>query len=459
MTALLERPPGGRALGRAAAAPGADPAATDLWPRTTRVLPWSLAGFLVMLWVVPFDAVSLPIPLPLDAKLDRPLLAGLALLWLASLLVVTGVARPRLRLTGLHAAVALFFVLAVASVLLDAGGLAVVGDLSLALKKLVLLVFYVLFFVIVGSVIRPGEVPRFVALLLGLAALTSAATVYEYRSHFNPFYQWWAHVLPVIPPLDLDQIDYTGRLTIFGPMAHPLELALSIGLALPFALGMALHHPERRRRLLGLALTGVLLAGIFATQRKTGLLGSGVALLVLLAYRPRSVRRLLPLGLGLVVMLHVLAPGAIGGLREQLQPQRLSGTSSTQQRADDYQGVSPDIRAHPALGRGYGSYDPMKYRILDNEYLSLLISVGVIGTAAFTLVLLAGMGVAHPLARGRDPVRGPPARAASAAVASFALGAALFDVLAFSHVTYLLFFVLGLVVALRRPERVARAAA
>jgi len=39
-------------------------------------LPWGLAGFLVMLWLLPFDSVDLPIPLPLDAKLDRPLLLG-----------------------------------------------------------------------------------------------------------------------------------------------------------------------------------------------------------------------------------------------------------------------------------------------------------------------------------------------------------------------------------------------
>jgi hypothetical protein len=43
--------------------------------------------------------------------------------------------------------------------------------------------------------------------------------------------------------------------------------------------------------------------------------------------------------------------------------------------------------------------------------------------------------------------------AASGSIASFVVGSALFDVLSFAHVTYMLFFVLGLVVAAQQPER------
>ena len=40
--------------------------ADDVWPHTTRALPWALAGFLTMVWLVPFDSISLPVSLPLD---------------------------------------------------------------------------------------------------------------------------------------------------------------------------------------------------------------------------------------------------------------------------------------------------------------------------------------------------------------------------------------------------------
>ena len=43
--------------------------------------------------------------------------------------------------------------------------------------------------------------------------------------------------------------------------------------------------------------------------------------------------------------------------------------------------------------------------------------------------------------------------AASGAIASFVVGSALFDVLSFAHVTYMLMFVLGLIVAAQQPER------
>ena len=33
--------------------------ATDLWPRTTRVLPWTIAAFTAMLFLVPFDAMTI----------------------------------------------------------------------------------------------------------------------------------------------------------------------------------------------------------------------------------------------------------------------------------------------------------------------------------------------------------------------------------------------------------------
>ena len=31
--------------------------------------------------------------------------------------------------------------------------------------------------------------------------------------------------------------------------------------------------------------------------------------------------------------------------------------------------MQPDVAAHPTFGRGYGSYDPHKYRIIDNQYI------------------------------------------------------------------------------------------
>ena len=44
-------------------------------------MPWIVAGFLAMVWLLPFDAIELPVHLPLDAKLDRLLLLLVGALW------------------------------------------------------------------------------------------------------------------------------------------------------------------------------------------------------------------------------------------------------------------------------------------------------------------------------------------------------------------------------------------
>ncbi len=57
----------------------------DDWPRTTRLLPWMLAVFLAMLWLVPFYSIELNASLPIDMRLDRLLLPFLVGTWLLAL--------------------------------------------------------------------------------------------------------------------------------------------------------------------------------------------------------------------------------------------------------------------------------------------------------------------------------------------------------------------------------------
>ena len=41
------------------------------WPHTTRALPWALAGFLAILWLVPFNSITMSASLPIDLRFDR----------------------------------------------------------------------------------------------------------------------------------------------------------------------------------------------------------------------------------------------------------------------------------------------------------------------------------------------------------------------------------------------------
>jgi hypothetical protein len=456
-------------------APAAAPVGDD-WPHTTRLLPWALAGFVAMLFLVPFDALDLPIGLPLNSSLDRPLLVGLVGLWLASMAVLRGEARPRLRLTRVHFAVVAFFAVCCVGVALDGAALANMDEVTLVVKKLSLLASYLVFFFIVASALRAREVARFAVLIVVLGSIVAVATVVEYRWHYNVFYETWGKVMRITRPADLDAPDSIGRLTVYGPTSQPLELAALLAMVLPFAVMGAIDAGTRRRRLLYALATGLLLAGGLATSRKTSLVAPLGALALLAAYRPRAIARsLLGMGVVLVVVVHLVSPTALGSVLSQLEPGHVNGVLTTTDRTARYDAVAPDVMRHVLLGRGFASYDPHKYRILDNEYLGLLIGTGVVGVLAYAGILLAMMSLAHGTirawrrerrggrdSRGRDlsdgerHVRGSGrerepsslALAALACIGVVALTSALFDVLSFPHVPYLLFFVAGMIVAL-----------
>lgn len=428
----------------------------DDWPHTTRVLPWALAGFMAMLFLVPFQSVELPG----GANLDRPLLVALLLLWLCTLALVSGAARPRVRLTIVHFAALGFFALCCLGVALNGHALANMDELGLTAKKLGLLLSFILFFVVVASVVRPREVPRYVALMVGLGALLGIATVIEYRTHYNVFYALWGKVLPVTPPAELDTTDSIGRLNVLGPTDQPLELAALLAMVLPFALMGSIEAVTRRRRVLYVIAVALLLAGGVATSRKTSLVAPAAGVLLLAVYRPRTVARsLLGLAVVLGIVVHITSPGALGSVLEQLEPGHVNTVATTTDRVARYDAVRPDIMSHLLIGRGYGSYDPHKYRILDNEYLGVLIAVGLLGLLAYVAILLAMMLLAHRSIRGPDPRRASLALAALASVGVILVASALFDVFSFPHVPYLLFFVGGLIVALRNRSPTAAPAA
>jgi polysaccharide biosynthesis protein PslJ len=417
---------------------------TDDWPNTSRVLPWALAGFLVILWVVPFDAIALPFSLPFEAKLDRVILAVVAVIWLASL-AVGGDGSPRLRRTPMNIGMAAFFAAALASVLINSGTLVNLGEFSLAIKNLALLGSYMTFFFVASSVIRPTEVQAFITLTIGLACLTALGTIYEYRSDLNVFFSWTAQLLPgaigVAP--DTVGVDSIGRRAVSGPTGHGLAVTTMLALALPFAIDRVLQVKDLASKLAYGLAAAIILGGAAATVRKSAVVVPLAAITALVLYRPRDIRRMVPLGIALLVMIHVLSPGAMGSIRSQFS----AGGSSApvEGRTEDYNAVAPDLLHSVAIGRGYGSYDPHRYRYLDNQYLGLRITTGWVGVSAFVIMVLSVLA----LTRRRLPgaLRSPPAVAAAAGAVGFAVASALFDVLAFPQVPYLFFFVAAIAVA------------
>lgn len=438
---------GGARTPRAPRQEAADPG-DDCWPHTGRMLPWSLAAFIAVVWLVPFTQIELDVPSPIDLTLDRLVLPLVIGAWLVAL--VTGGARaPRLRLTWTHVALAGFVGCAFLSVALSANYLNGTGELDLLIKKLPLLVSYVLVFAIAASGIRSREVGAFLTYTLVLAVICAVGLVWEYRFNTNLFFTVANAVLP--GNFDIasynDALDHLGRRSVRGPADVSLEAVTMLSLALPIAL---IRFVDVRtwgpRVLYGLAACA-LLAAIVATNRKSALLAPAAVFVTLACFRPRELLRLAPLGVVMLGLVSALSPGALGTTLNQILRSDRGTVPTVSDRVADYDAIRPDLWTHFAFGRGFGSYDHATYRILDSEILHRLVETGVLGLVAFLLIPIAVIAGARRAIAGGDPQRVPAALVGAAAGACFLVVSFLYDVLSFPHGVYIFLYVAGLVAA------------
>ena len=84
----------------------------------------------------------------------------------------------------------------------------------------------------------------------------------------------------------------------------------------------------------------------------------------LLRERANSVENV---GLVMVIVVTFLSPGAIRGTIDQFIRPDAASVATTADRTADYDAIRPDLWTHLLLGRGYGTYDPATYRILDSS--------------------------------------------------------------------------------------------
>jgi hypothetical protein len=424
-----------------------DPMDGDDWPHTTRLLPWMFAGFLAVLWLVPFNYIQLTVKMPIDLKFDRLVLPFVVATW-AIALMVGGRARPRLRPTWIHAGVGVFVLCAFLSVIANAGALNRDLELDGSVKALPLLLAYASLFVLASTGVRAREVRAFLTYTVVLGVICAIGVLWEYRFKQNLFYEWSDKLLPsqlfTVEKLDTSAVDDVGRRLVRGPAALPLETVAMLAMALPIAL-VRLTEAEgwRKRVVYGLAVALVLSASL-ATFRKSALLGPVAVILMIAYFRRRELLKLAPLALVLVVFVHVLAPGALGKTSRQFDPSAL-GVTTVSDRSADYDAIRPDLWTHLLLGRGWGGYPRLSYRTLDSQILGQIVEMGTLGLIAFLLMIVAVVAGARATIGGRDPTWAPMALQGAAAAVSFLVMSTLFDVMAFPHATYIFLYMAGLV--------------
>ncbi len=432
----------------------------DDWPHTTRPLPWLIAFFLALIWLVPVDAISLTVNLPFDLHLDRIVLPFIVLAWGMGV-AVGGRNAPRLALSGIHIAIAAFLLVCFLSVIVNLEALNQALEIKIAIKQLLLLTSWCALFGVIASSVRPSEVRAFVKYILILGVICGVGVIWEYRFHYNAFYGFSESIFTgvfVTNAPALGGVDEIGRVVVLGPTAVGLEVAAMLSMALPIALIGLMTSPRLRHQILyGLAAC-IIMAGGLATYKKTAIVAPAIVLVALGVMWPRRLLRLVPLLVILVGASHFLAPGAIGSVIQQFTGGKLTAVGTTVHRLDGYDAVRPIVMSHPILGEGIGGYNSLLNRILDNQMLDNLIQTGVVGEFAFIAMIVSVVWTAVPLVRGSTDDRSKAALAAACAAVSFLTVSFLFDSMAYTHVPYIFLTFAGLLVVLASPEAPARVA-
>ena len=140
-----------------------------------------LAFFIAIVWLTPFNDISLNANLPVELRLDRIVLPFVVIVWLLALAAGERFA-PRLRLTWIHVAIGIFLACAFLSVVTDAHYLNQTLEFQLSFKKLPLILSFASIFLIASSAVRRGEVRPFLTYTLALAVIVAVGMIVEYRT-------------------------------------------------------------------------------------------------------------------------------------------------------------------------------------------------------------------------------------------------------------------------------------
>lgn len=185
--------------------------------------------------------------------------------------------------------------------------------------------------------------------------------------------------------------DLVVRSSFVRPSAtasHPIEFGAVLVMSLPFAIHQARFAP-RDKRVHRWLQVGLIVLVTPLTVSRSAVLALAICAIVLLPTWSKSERRkaytavLAGLGVSLLVLPELIV--TIGNLFLHI-----GSDSSTQYRTDAISWSWSYIVRNPWLGRGFGTFQPNLYFFTDDQYLSSLISTGVVGVFALLMLFVVG---------------------------------------------------------------------
>jgi polysaccharide biosynthesis protein PslJ len=228
---------------------------------------------------------------------------------------------------------------------------------------------------------------------------------------------------------------------------HPIEFGVVLAALLPLALHRALLRWGGK---LVVPPAATIAVATFMSVSRSAVLATIVALAVLmLGWSWRWRRRALLLAPVFVIALRQAIPGLVGTIISLFR--NLGNDPSVSGRTGDYDVVLWLYHDHEIFGRGLFTFVPRYYRILDNQYLMLLLELGLVGLAAALLLFGTGFFSARTTFRRAATFE---SRHLGLALSGSILGLFViygtFDALSFPMAAGLTFLLLGMAGAARR---------
>lgn len=437
-------------------------AATYRWALQWHVL---LAAMFFVILFIPIRRYALPGDLPFELEPYRLAVALIAAGWVASLL-----ADPRVRLqrTGLEGPLVLLLLAIMGSLVVNPGRVASVEP-EVVKEVMFFASFLIVLYLIVSVARSQGKIDFLVKALVGGGAVVAAFAVIEARSGYNPFNQL-SGFIPLLETLHIPDPSGRGaRLRVYASAQHPIALGAALVMLIPLAVYLVRRS---RARVWWLAIV-LLLLGALATVSRTSVIMLVVVALVFLWLRPVETKRLWPLLLPALILVHFALPGTIGTLKSAFTP--AGGLIEEQRKSEGNRGagrvadLGPALRGEfaprPLLGQGFGTRVVDKgpkenAAILDNQWLATLLETGLAGFAAWLWLFKRFIQRLGSRAKRDLTETGWLAAGLTASVAAYVVGMFFYDAFSFIQVTFFLFIMLGLGCALladtgRSPESAA----
>lgn len=428
------------------------------WQRQLLAWPTLLGYVIAVILFVPIRRYTVLPGVPIELEPYRILITVVLFAWV--LAVLTDPAAS-FRTLGVEAPIAGFAIAVALSLGLNFERVSSAGLTAPVIKQVSFMVsFFMVMYFAASAVNSRRALDRVLSLLVGGGSVIALLSIVEWRTGYNAF----NHLQSVVPVLHLDQasIDVSlnrgFRTRAYASAQHPIALAATLVILLP----LAVYLYRRHRQPLWMVAAAALTLGALATGSRTAAIMLVSELVAFFWMKRRETVRLLPMLVPLIVACQVVMPGTLGTFKATLFPesglvaeQKGGGDSGSGRVADLGPSLEEFSRA-PFFGHGFGSRltsesdSFVNARILDNEWLGVLIEVGAIGALCLLWLYVRTVRLLAAGAKRDETPYGWLLAALGASIVAFPMGMLTYDAFSFIQVTFISFILIGFgAVALR----------